>query len=97
MRRPAWAALAAAAFLAFLCKVAYELATGATFFVDSRAAGMVPLPLVHVVGAAAGLAAGFWPAHPARAGSSNFTVREPSGRGHTPAEAKPVRASNATA
>jgi rhomboid family GlyGly-CTERM serine protease len=42
------------ALLGFLAKIGYELATGATLFVDSAAAGFTPLPLVHAVGGATG-------------------------------------------
>jgi hypothetical protein len=38
----------------FAGKVGYELASGSTFFVDSRAAGFVPVPLAHAVGFLAG-------------------------------------------
>lgn len=57
----AWVAAGGAVFLAFLGKVSYEVFTGGTVFVDSAAAGMVPLPLVHVVGAALGIAAAVVP------------------------------------
>lgn len=39
----------------FIAKVAFEAVTGTTLFVDSSASAFVPLPLVHAVGAAAGL------------------------------------------
>jgi rhomboid family GlyGly-CTERM serine protease len=39
-------------------KLAYEIATGATLFVDSSGAGFTPLPLVHAVGAVVGLGVG---------------------------------------
>lgn len=50
-------ALVATALLgsAMLGKIAYETSTGATLFVDSSAANFEPLPLVHAVGAVAGL------------------------------------------
>jgi rhomboid family GlyGly-CTERM serine protease len=38
----------------FVGKIAWEMATGQTLFVDSSAAGFTPLPLVHVVGAVVG-------------------------------------------
>lgn len=34
----------------FVAKIGYELITGTTFFVDSTAAGFVPVPLAHAVG-----------------------------------------------
>ncbi len=39
----------------FLIKIDYELATGHCLFVDSRAGGFTPLPIVHMVGASVGL------------------------------------------
>jgi rhomboid family GlyGly-CTERM serine protease len=45
------------ALIAFAAKTVYEYASGDTLFVDSAAATMVPLPLVHVVGGLIGLAA----------------------------------------
>jgi rhomboid family GlyGly-CTERM serine protease len=51
------AAAIVAALLGFAGKIGYEMATGATLFVDSPAAGFVPLPLVHVIGGASGLLA----------------------------------------
>lgn len=53
-------ALAGGLALAFAVKTAFELFTGATMFVDSAAAAMVPVPLAHVVGAVVGAACG-WP------------------------------------
>jgi hypothetical protein len=49
-----WVGIVGLVFLGFLGKTAYELATGLTLFVDSHAAGMVPVPLAHVAGAAVG-------------------------------------------
>ena len=46
--------------LGFLGKTGFELVTGDTLFVDSAAAGMVPIPLVHVVGALVGLICGLF-------------------------------------
>ncbi|MBI3268472.1 MAG: rhombosortase [Planctomycetes bacterium] len=53
-----WVVACACVLAGFFGKVVFEMATGATFFVDSAAAGMVPLPLVHVLGAAIGILAG---------------------------------------
>jgi hypothetical protein len=39
----------------FAGKIAFEMATGQTVFVDSANAGFTPLPGVHVVGAMVGL------------------------------------------
>jgi hypothetical protein len=47
------AAFASVAALA--AKVAYELATGQTLFVDAARVGFVPVPLAHVAGALAGM------------------------------------------
>ena len=57
-RQWGWVTLAGAVLLGFAGKVVFEMATGTTVFVDSAAAGMTPLPLAHVAGAAVGLAAG---------------------------------------
>lgn len=53
-RRHAQVAFLALLLAAFAGKIGYELATGATLFVDSHGGGFTPLPLVHIVGAAAG-------------------------------------------
>lgn len=50
---------AGAALLALGAKILYELATGDALFLDQAAAGFVPVPLAHAVGAAAGLVAAF--------------------------------------
>ena len=39
----------------FAAKVAFEVVTGSTLFVDSSAAGMIPIPLSHLVGGLVGL------------------------------------------
>ncbi len=57
-RQWGWVALAAGVLLGFAGKVVFEMATGSTLFVDSAAAGMTPLPLAHVAGAAVGAAVG---------------------------------------
>ena len=54
-RRCVAALLPTVALAGFAAKIGYELATGATLFVDSAAAGFAPLPLAHVIGAAVGL------------------------------------------
>jgi rhomboid family GlyGly-CTERM serine protease len=53
-RRFALAGISGSLIAGFVGKIAYELATGNTLFVDSRSAGFTPLPLVHLVGAAQG-------------------------------------------
>jgi hypothetical protein len=47
-------AACAAILLCFLAKLDFELMSGRSFFVDSAAAGFVPVPLAHAVGAAVG-------------------------------------------
>lgn len=52
-----FSAAAAAAFLCgFAAKTGYEFLTVQTMFVDSTAAGMVPIPLAHVIGGIIGAA-----------------------------------------
>jgi hypothetical protein len=48
-------AVAKWALAGLVVKTAYEVLTGDTLFVDSDAAGFIPLPTVHAVGAAVGL------------------------------------------
>ena len=45
--------------LALIAKTVYETTTGATVFMDSHAASMLPVPLAHGVGVAVGLIIGF--------------------------------------
>jgi rhomboid family GlyGly-CTERM serine protease len=52
---------AVAAGGAFLAKALYETATGATLFVDSSAAGFVPLASAHLIGGAVGAIVGLLP------------------------------------
>lgn len=42
----------------FVAKMVFELLTGDTLFVDSSTAGMVPVPLAHVVGSLVGVVCG---------------------------------------
>ncbi len=44
----------------FVGKIAWEMATGQTLFVDSSAACFTPLPLAHVVGALVGFSVCLW-------------------------------------
>ncbi|MBI4880702.1 MAG: rhombosortase [Planctomycetes bacterium] len=77
--RPAAALLVAAAGAAFFLKVGYEALLGrALFAVD--ASGFVPLPVAHLVGAAAGLAAAFLPGR--RFPSSSRACTQPPGPKH---------------
>ena len=57
-RRSNVVALAGLVLAGFVAKILFETVTGSTIFVDSTAAGMVPIPLVHVVGGVVGLVAG---------------------------------------
>ena len=56
--QPKQIVIPAACLTAFVCKVAFELATGDTIFVKSLGSGVVGVPLAHVAGAAAGFLAG---------------------------------------
>ena len=60
----AWSRLGLLVLLSagFAGKIAFEVISGGTLFVDSAAAGMIPVPLAHVVGGLAGLACGVLPA-----------------------------------
>lgn len=70
-------AAAAAAGGSFLGKTLYELTTGATMFVDSAAADMVPLPLVHIVGASVGLIVGVVSGRPIVRGAPTLAYPRP--------------------
>jgi rhomboid family GlyGly-CTERM serine protease len=45
--------------LAFVAKVSFEVATGATLFVNSQTGHMLPVPLAHSIGAVVGLVVGW--------------------------------------
>lgn len=53
--RRAMAAVVGAVLVLFIGKIAVEFMSDMTLFVDSAAAGMVPVPLAHLAGAGAGL------------------------------------------
>jgi rhomboid family GlyGly-CTERM serine protease len=57
LHQHAWGlgAIWGAALAGFAGKLAFEIVTGATLFVDSTSGAFVPLPLVHVVGGLVGL------------------------------------------
>jgi len=59
--RSAWATrtLIVSGGVGFVLKVAFEIISGQTLFVNAEAAAFVPLPLVHAIGAAVGVVAGF--------------------------------------
>jgi rhomboid family GlyGly-CTERM serine protease len=63
------AAVVLATLAGFAAKLTYEMLTGDTLFVDSAAAGFVPLPLAHVVGGCVGLAISRLGSAPRAAGS----------------------------
>jgi hypothetical protein len=46
--------------IGFAAKVGFEVLSGTTLFVDSAAAGLIPVPLAHVVGGLVGMACGVW-------------------------------------
>jgi rhomboid family GlyGly-CTERM serine protease len=56
--RPGLQAIAMTCVSAFLLKVAFELNTGRTLFVEEMDAGAVGVPLAHIVGAGCGLLVG---------------------------------------
>jgi hypothetical protein len=57
-RRWGWVMALSGVLLLFIGKVGYEIATGGTIFVDSRASEMVPVPLAHCIGATVGMIVG---------------------------------------
>ena len=61
-----------------LCaKVAFEFTSGATLFVDSATAGMIPVPLAHVVGGLVGVACGLLDHPTLRMRAESLFVRRP--------------------
>jgi rhomboid family GlyGly-CTERM serine protease len=56
-----WTWACVAMLVGFSAKVGFELVSGSTLFVDSEAAQMLPVPLVHVVGGVLGAACGGFP------------------------------------
>jgi rhomboid family GlyGly-CTERM serine protease len=57
-REWAWTVIAVVVLGGFVAKIAFEIVTGSTFFVDSDAAKMLPVPLAHVVGGILGAVCG---------------------------------------
>ncbi len=57
-RRWAWVLAIGGLLMGLATKIAFELATGTTLFVDAAAANFQPVPLAHVVGGVIGLAVG---------------------------------------
>jgi rhomboid family GlyGly-CTERM serine protease len=70
-----WSAGIVAVLCGFGLKVAFEYATGRTLFVDSGAAVMTPVPLVHVVGGVIGGLVGLWTARLRGADGQRTQVR----------------------
>lgn len=64
--RPGARALALLALLLFAAKIAWEMLTGQPLFAAPLPPGVAVVPLAHLLGGAAGVAAGAFP-HPARA------------------------------
>ena len=58
--------VALATLAAFLAKIGWEIATATTLFVDSSQGGFTPLPLVHLIGGAVGVAAAWQSARSTR-------------------------------
>ena len=56
--RTFWRTIVLIFFSLFLVKVGIEAFSGTTLFVDNAGSGMVPVPLAHIAGGAAGLLAG---------------------------------------
>jgi rhomboid family GlyGly-CTERM serine protease len=59
-----WITIIAASQVGLGLKLAFEIATGQTLFVDSVAANFQPVPLAHMIGACVGIAVAVWPALP---------------------------------
>ena len=57
-QRWGWVTVLTAVCLLFGAKVLYETTTGSTLLVNSRDAGMTPVPLAHAIGALIGLGVG---------------------------------------
>ena len=53
-----WVAGIALVVAGFVAKIAFETQTGATVFMDSASAALVPVPLAHIVGGLVGVACG---------------------------------------
>ncbi len=79
--------LSALGVFGFLAKITFELATGATFFVDQAAGDFVPVVSAHLVGLACGLLTGIAP-HMKRGIQKRLTSSPPS----TTADRLPGRA-----
>jgi rhomboid family GlyGly-CTERM serine protease len=67
-------AIFAAGLLGLAGKLAYEMTTGQTLFVDAESAGFVPLPLVHAIGGVVGLAILVFAGFASRAGSASWVA-----------------------
>ena len=56
-----WSTCCLLGILALMGKTLYEMKTGATLFVDHEAAGMIPIPLSHLLGGVSGFLAAYIP------------------------------------
>jgi len=56
-----WSACCLLGILGLMGKTLFEMKTGATLFVDHEAAGMIPIPLSHLLGGVSGFVAAIWP------------------------------------
>ncbi len=84
---PAWrGACMVGVVLGFAAKVAWEAASGQTIFVDSNAAGMIPVPMVHALGGAIGATVGIARAVP----RPPVTMRRGAARDESPLAAGPA-------
>jgi rhomboid family GlyGly-CTERM serine protease len=75
----------AATLIAFAGKIIFELCTTRGVFVDTAAAGFVPVPLAHLMGAVVGAACGFF----RRRGPGRGTVLPPGASASSPGRAPP--------
>jgi rhomboid family GlyGly-CTERM serine protease len=55
-----WMAFFSVLLLGLIAKITYETVTGLTIFVNNNHAGMVPVPLAHLVGGVVGAWIGLW-------------------------------------
>jgi len=69
-RQGRWVALLFCLLAGLVVKIAFEMFTGGTIFVDAATADFHPVPLAHVVGAAVGIVVGFFARFQPRSGDS---------------------------
>lgn len=68
-----WTWACVAMLVGFTAKIGFECVSGGTLFVDSEASGMLPVPLVHVVGGVLGTGCG-WFAGPDFSGGTSQSL-----------------------